>query len=763
MSPAHDDFGQLLRTLRSAAGRSQEELALAAGLSVRALANLERGRTRGPQRRTVEALARALGLDADDAHRLEASAAPGRQRARPTAGPGPSGHLPLPRDVHGFTARGDALRDLENLAGSAAPAHPTVAVVTGAPGLGKTAFAVHAAHRLAPRFPDGHFHLDLRAMDDEPVRPGDALARLLRAIGVGERSLPQGLADRTGLFHSLAATRRLLLVLDNAADENQIRPLLPSAGPSLTLVTSRGGLAGLEGVHRVELPLFRREEAVELLGRILGPERVAREAQAARDLADLCGRLPLALRITGQRLAARPREDLGKLAALLDRKERRLDLLRAGDLQVRAAFALSYQQLDPVARRLLRRCALAAEPDVGPETAALLAGVPLPEAERRLEELCDRGLLQSDPSAERYRFHDLLRLFAAEQVAAEDGPAVRDAALDRAARWMLARATAAALHFDAEHHGAPAGDPDPVTAPAGRDRARAWLEAERHQWLAALRHAHAAGWYRQVIDTAEAMHWFSDLTQHWHPWVDVFRCAAEAARALGSPHEEATHLNYLTWAHNLCAYDHHAALETARSALSVARACGDPLQTGWALAYGAGALKRLGRVDEAVQWLRDAADCHRRNSSPPSRLAELTTLNSLGMILCERGHPDQALTIHRRSLEICRKRIPGQSSHVLAVYQAVTLHHLGRDYAALGRFPEAETDLRQALTAFEGLDMPAWSGPVQLELGRVLRHLGRPAEARAALAAAVRTLSEHHHPRAAEATAELRGLAGTGR
>src|SRR5262249_28658698 len=162
------------------------------------------------------------------------------------------------------------------------------------------------------------------------------------------------------------------------------------------------------------------------------------------------------------------------------------------------------------------------------------------------------------------------RLFAAERTAEEDDEAARGAALDRTARWMLARATAAALHFGADQDGGPPGDPDPATAPTDREQARAWLEAERSQWLAALHPpAAAAGPPRQVIDAAEAMHWFSDLTEHWPQWADVFRHSSDAARALGSPREEATHLNYLAWAHNRCTHRPRAALEAADAALAV--------------------------------------------------------------------------------------------------------------------------------------------------------------------------------------------------
>ncbi|MFE9610941.1 ATP-binding protein [Streptomyces sp. NPDC006012] len=708
--PVSGGFRQQLRHLRARAGLSQEALAHAAGVSVRALADMERGRTRGPQRRTVQALAEALGLDGDEAAHLEKSAALGRPRPRTADGPAAPVALALPRDIRDFTARAPALARLLELARDAGGGRPAVTVVTGQPGLGKTAFAVHAAHRLAPHFPDGQFALDLRGMDPEPTPPRDALARLLAAMGIADAAIPNGTDERVDLWRSLVGDRRVLLLLDNAADEAQVVPLLPGTGPSLTLITSRHALAGLESVHRSDLALLRREEAVELLTRVLGPERVQAEAQAARDLADLCGHLPLAVRIAGQRLLSRPHERLGKLAARLAAEGRRLDALQAGSLRVRAAFGLSYRQLPPESRTFLRRAALAAGADFSPETGALLAGLSYDEAFACAEELTDAGLLQSDADAERYRFHDLLRLYAIEQTETEDGPGVRDAALDRTARWMLRRATAAALHFEIDQdQAAPHGDPDPDTAPVGKDEARAWLEAERTQWLAALRRAHESGWHREVLDTAEAMHWFSDVTQHWEQWVEVFACSADSARALGSRQEEAVQLNYLAWSHNLCVHNPDAALRTADAALVAARECGDGLQESWALGYGAGALHRLGRTEEAHGRLRESARCIAAQDSPQARLAELTILNTLGTLLRQTGRTAEALDIHRRSEQICRTGIPGRTDELIALYHAVARQQIGNDLAALERWHEAEPPLRQALADFEAAQMPIWA------------------------------------------------------
>ncbi|MEV6207298.1 helix-turn-helix domain-containing protein [Kitasatospora sp. NPDC051914] len=753
-----DDFGRRLRELRTSAGLSQEQLSHAAGVSVRALADLERGRARGPQRRTVQALASALGLDETGAAELERAASLGRPRPRP-AGAAVHGTLTLPRDVGDFTARDRALADLCALAEGADPAHPPVTVVSGQPGLGKTAFAVHAAHTLAARFPAGQFAVDLQGMAPEPTDPREALGRLLRALGVADRAVPAGTDERAGLFRSVIRDRRVLLVLDNAVDEDQVRPLLPATGRSLTIVTSRHALAGLESVHRTELGVLRREEAVRLLTRIIGPDRVAREAQAARDLTELCGQLPLAVRIAGQRLAARPGERIGKLVTRLAAQERRLDVLQAGGLQVRAAFALSYQRLAPATRRLFRRASLAAGPDVSPEVAGLLAGLTEGQAADCAEELVDAGLLLPHPAAERYRFHDLLRLFATEQVAAEDGAEEIGAARERTTDWLLRRATAAGLRFDAERHGDPPdGDPDPAGAPADREEARAWLEAERADWTAALRHAQSAGRHRQVVDAAEAMHWFSDLYQEWELWAEVYRRSADSARALGSRQEEAVHLNYLAWASNICTHDWATALATADAALAVALEIGDELQQGWALGYGAGALHRLGRLEESIDRLRRAAACLGRQTSPQAALGELTILNSLGLNLCQAGRPQEALLVHRRAEAICRSGVPGQSPELVAQYRAVIQHQIGNDLAALGRWTAAKAALREALAFFDEARMPAWAEPARLDLGRVLRRLAQHQEAREALTAAHDGLREIGHLRHAEAAAELREL-----
>ncbi|MER6574940.1 helix-turn-helix transcriptional regulator, partial [Nonomuraea sp. NPDC001023] len=268
-----ESFGTMLRSLRHAAGLTIEELSHASGVSVRAIGDMERGASRGPQRRTVEALAEALRLDEPRRTALSDAARAGRPRQ--DAAPGA---CEPPRGVGDFTGRERELRLLRDLAArttdrTAEDAPAVVAAVSGAAGIGKTALAVRATAHLADLFPDGRFYLDLRGMDPVPLDPGTALSRLLNALGVAERRIPADEEDRAGQYRALLRGRRCLVVLDNAAHEAQVRPLLPAEGPAMTLVTGRRPLAGLEGVHQVPLAHLAAGESAALLRAIVGAER----------------------------------------------------------------------------------------------------------------------------------------------------------------------------------------------------------------------------------------------------------------------------------------------------------------------------------------------------------------------------------------------------------------------------------------------------------------------------------------------------------
>jgi transcriptional regulator with XRE-family HTH domain/predicted ATPase len=408
-----DTFGRRLRAHRHAARLTMEQLSERSGVSARAISDMERERSAAPQRRTVQALAEALALPETEQAAFLAAARAGR----PMAPAVPAGLCALPRPVPDFTGRGREMAQLNRLATSAQPA-PTVApvvTVSGTAGVGKTTLAVQAAHLLGTAFTGGTIFVDLRGMDARPAGAAETLARLLGALGIRDGDIPADETDRAGMYRELLHHRRALVVFDNVADESQVRPLLPGSGPSMTVITSRRLLAGLEGVHRLNLTQLPADDAAALLRHIIGD----REPGAVAEVAELCGRLPLALRIVGNRLMSRPRWTVRHLADRLSDERRRLDQLIAGDLRIAAAFNLSYTQLSPRARRLFRRLSLAPIADFDARLARTLDPVEPEGIEDSLDELVELSLLHAHVDG-RYRFHNLIRLFARERLAEEE-------------------------------------------------------------------------------------------------------------------------------------------------------------------------------------------------------------------------------------------------------------------------------------------------------------------------------------------------------
>jgi len=425
----------MLRGHRRAARLTLEQLAEASGVSARTLSDMERGRSRGPQHRTVTALADALALEESAREQLVELARDGRLRDHWTRR---AQLCELPRLVDDFTGRTAELAwTTDLLRADSPPGAGVVGLITGSGGMGKTTLAIRAAHALRPSFPGGVFFLDLYGMSPRPAPAADALRLLLRALGVADQQIPRDLPERASVYRSLLRDPRALVVLDNAGSEDQVRPLLPGAGASQVLITARRPLAGLEGVRRLELEPLPLPEATQLLTGIVGQRTATVEGSALGRLAGLCEGMPLALRIIGNRLTSRPGWQAEELAARLADEEHRLEQFKAGDLKVATAFWMSYDQLADSARRVFRRLAMVPGQDYDAALAAMVGEVPVETAWDALDELVDLGLLL-DGDAGRYRFHDLVRLFARTRLAEEESPAEREALAARVTSWLAA-------------------------------------------------------------------------------------------------------------------------------------------------------------------------------------------------------------------------------------------------------------------------------------------------------------------------------------
>ncbi|NJP96377.1 hypothetical protein HCN51_44280 [Nonomuraea sp. FMUSA5-5] len=342
----------------------------------------------------------------------------------------------LPPDTADFTGR---LAESEHLAAMLerhdAGAPLAGCVISGMAGVGKTALAVHVAHQCQDSYPDGQLYVDLRGLTAEPVTPLDALGGMLRALGVDAAVIPPGLDDRVKLYRSRLIRQRVLVLLDNAASEQQVRPLLPTGRDCGVLVTGRARLSALEGLPILDLDVLAPAHALTLLGRIVGEERMRAEQAEAERIVALCGHLPLSIRIAGARLAAKPYWRLARLARRLDVQHRRLDELRIADSNVRTSLIQSYQGLSPAARHAFRLLALLDVPNFSLWTAAVVLDTKVAEARDLAEQLVDARLLDSLPAtsgmSDQYRFHALVRALALERAAAEEHPKERRAALTR--------------------------------------------------------------------------------------------------------------------------------------------------------------------------------------------------------------------------------------------------------------------------------------------------------------------------------------------
>jgi len=580
-------FAGLLRELRREARLTQEELAEAAGVSLRAVSYLERGVVTSPQKDTVRLLADALGLIGPARAGFEAAA-----RGRAVPGGVAAATRTLPRDIASFTGR---QQELEQLTKAVAGAGGVVGIhaIGGMAGVGKTAFAVHAAHRLADRFPGGQIFLPLHGHTpgQRPVDPADALASLLLTAGVAPAQIPPGLEARVALWRDRLAGRQLLLILDDAVGSEQVLPLLPGSGGSLVLVTSRRHLTGLEDATAVSLDTLPPGEAAALLVRLAGRAGLSPADPRVAEIVRLCGFLPLAIGMVARQLYHHPAWSVAGRAAELAAARDRLELMAAENVSVAAAFDLSYAVLAGDQQRLFRRLGLHPGADVDAYAAAALDGTDLQAARRALEALYDQYLL-AEPAQGRYRMHDLIREHARALAGRADPDRDRDQATGRLLDYY--QQTAARADALIGRQPRPAPSPADGTVPAAgpvlasREQALAWARAERGSLLACLDHATATGQHARVIGLTAGL---AGLLRSDGPWAEAItrhEAAVQAALHLGDRLGQAGALNSLGEVRRLSG-DYPAAAQAQEQALGIYRDLGDRLGQ-------ANALNQLGMV-----------------------------------------------------------------------------------------------------------------------------------------------------------------------
>ncbi|MFF6782533.1 BTAD domain-containing putative transcriptional regulator [Streptomyces sp. NPDC012510] len=638
----------------------------------------------------------------------------------------------LPPAIGDFTGREEELARVVGELSGEREAMPVV-VVSGAAGVGKSALAVQAAHRLAGEYPDGQLYAELHGFS-EPVPPAEALGRLLRALGADP---PEDTAERGDLFRSLVAGRRMLLVLDDANGEAQVRPLLPGSATCGVLVTSRARLAGLVGARRTDLGVLDDVRGLELLTRVTGPERTPddpHEEAAARRIVELCGGLPLALRIAGARLATRRHWTPSVLAERLADEHRRLDELSVGDLEVRAGLGLSYQALDECARRVLRRIAVLGSADVALWTVAALADTPEDEAEEILERLLDAQLIdcpgRDQIGQPRYRLHDLVRVYAAERAETEDPVADRTEAVGRALSaglWLMDRVTETAPsgavilrqrlalkgrgavtcaapprgrdqpHTTGSHK--PAEPPTPVgTQTADRALADpfAWFDAEADTLTTAVERAAALGLHTLACEAAASLCSSSfAIKNRFDAWWRSHDAALAAARRAEDRSGEALliiGLGQLRYEQDRIAESQ----EYFRTAERICTELGDVRGRAAALAGLGSACREVGELREAERALTDAADGFRR-------IGDDTGVGVAcrygGSVRLELGDQEGAFPLLDESLRAYR-RLGSRRGEALALRTLSLVHR------SLGAYERAARVAEQALEILRDLGDP---------------------------------------------------------
>jgi tetratricopeptide (TPR) repeat protein/transcriptional regulator with XRE-family HTH domain len=681
MAEPRGEFADLLRELRGRAGLTQQELANAADLSLRRVNGLERGVAGTPQRETVRLLADALSLIGPERDRFE-TAARGRPLDVVSAAAAAAAIRSLPRDVASFTGR---QRELQQLVEVATGAGGVVGVhaIGGMAGVGKTAFAVHAAHRLASRFPGGQIFLQLHGHTPgrQPVDPADALASLLLAVGVPAGQIPPGLEARAAAWRDRVADSPLLLVIDDAAGSEQVQPLLPGAGGSLVLVTSRRHLSALDDATAISLDTLPSGDAAALLVRLAGRAGLSPSDPGVGEIAELCGYLPLAVGMVARQLRHHPAWSAAGRAAELASARDRLGLMETENLSVAAAFDLSYAGLTEDQQRLFRRLGLHPGADADAYAAAALDGTSLSAARGGLEALYDQYLL-AEPAQGRYRLHDLLRQHAralADRLDQEDD---RDEATGRLLDYYQRTAAIANARIDSRTHqgeDAESGGPCEVPLLADQEQALAWARVERASLLACLDYAAGAGQPARVAALTAGL---SRLLQYDGPWADAIvlnTAAVRAAQQLSSRPLEANALMDLGYVQRLTG-DHRASGQSQQEALEIYRDLGD--RTGQANALAGLGMVRYLTYDfpGAAQALQEALSLHRDLGN---RFSQASALTYLGAVQARTGDYPAAAQSQQEALGIYRD-LGDRHGEANILFTLALSRRLTNDYPAAG-------------------------------------------------------------------------------
>ncbi|MEU8870071.1 tetratricopeptide repeat protein [Streptomyces javensis] len=633
----------------------------------------------------------------------------------------------LPAVASDFTGRANAVRELSGLLAAQGGAPPILAV-SGIGGIGKTALAVHVAHAARRHFPDGQLYADLRGAGPSPAEPDAVLAAFLRALGVPDAAIPDGTEERTALYRSALAGRRVLVLLDNARDADQIRPLLPGDGPDgraaphgcATLITGRATMAGLDGAHPVDLDVMSPEEAFSLFALIVGEERAAVEREEVMDVLASCGFLPLAIRIAASRLASRRTWTVSVLARKLADERRRLDELRAGDLAVKASFELGYGQLEPEQARAFRLLGLAGGPDISLPAAAAVLGLDVAASRTLMESLVGTSLLEPTVPG-RYRLHDLLRLYARTCAERDDLPeAEREAALSRLLDFYLATA---ARVYAAERPGdrtvehlAPTTRPGLTFESSGA--ALDWLFTEADCLIACARQCVSDGRRRRVADLLTAALDLAESGARSHQYEGVAVAIIESAQAAGDVRTEARARSTLGNLYYFTGRFEHAERELER-ALDLELAARDPMLASRVPNRLGSIVLDQGRREEAEAYFNRALAAFRADAN---EAGEASALSNLARVHIDKGRAQAGVELAEQALEIYQRL--GASLRL-----ANGRYTLGIALTRTGRLDEALTHLTQALGIFRDTRQQLWEGMAHFRLAETHLAAGRPARA----------------------------------